>query len=749
MKCPRCSNKISYITTNCPECGFEFSSEISQKIRFYFNLKNELNNLKAVKENFDSRFLKISSQFEEYENFISNDMKAADMQVADNDITTQTVKPFKSEFMPQNSEDSIEKIETSDNKLNKDTVNAVSEKSGMGNSETVSTQPADTHDEIKALGASVEKPSTSIHDIAAQKKSAFNTVKKPASPASPGIAKQGAGFSAGNFNVSPGNSEDVNFELALGQKWLLVAGIVIVLFGVGYFLKYSFDQNWIGPAGQVALAYLLGAAFLVSGSKLKNYGYDNYGLYLIGGGIATLYFAAFAGFALYTPQLIDQYLSFIIMIVVTLLAGVLAVHHDTKGLAVIGIIGGFLTPILLSTGKDNVYGLMTYMSLLNIGIFCLSFYKKWDLLNTLGFAFTYLLYFGWYSHHYNQEKFWPAVLYLNLFHLIYCFAPFVYDMRTRSNDMVESFKIIAINAFLSFGLNYMIINAYAGKEWVGVVSVIYAVIYLGMASYMLKKQMHKQEAFTVFIAQAALFLIITVPIIFSGHYITIFWAAQAFILFYISQKLERGSVLTSSYVLFIIVTLKFLFYDYTEIFKLSLDHLAFVPNNYNYLIVERYITTILLLCVSYFTGSMARKSFSQFTFSAEVKDSALIFTMWSIVLFIVCNIETSAFFYEYLPKAKFAAVSVLWTIFSICFMGLGFAKNNYTLRKAALGLFGVTIIKVFFYDMANASTPYRIFSFMVLGFILIIASFLYYKFKTQIMSALSGEDKNNENQKRY
>jgi len=109
-------------------------------------------------------------------------------------------------------------------------------------------------------------------------------------------------------------------------------------------------------------------------------------------------------------------------------------------------------------------------------------------------------------------------------------------------------------------------------------------------------------------------------------------------------------------------------------------------------------------------------------------------------LFATLNIEVSGFFRDYSPGAQFASISVLWTLFSIAIMAAGFIKNIVVLRHTAIGLFAVTMLKVFVVDMANASTPFRIVSFLVLGMVLIGASYLYYKFKDRILSDAPGKD---------
>ena len=187
------------------------------------------------------------------------------------------------------------------------------------------------------------------------------------------------------------------FEVNFGQKWLLIIGIVTMVFGVGYFLKYSFEQGWIGPAGRVSMAYAWGIVFLVAGNLFRKKAYETFGLYLVGGGIATLYFSTFAAFQLYA--LIGQIPSFALMILITVLAATLAIVYDNKWLAVLGIVGGFLTPVMLSTGQDNQIVLMTYVTILNLGLLAIAFYKKWDILNVFGFFFTYLLHAAWFSPH--------------------------------------------------------------------------------------------------------------------------------------------------------------------------------------------------------------------------------------------------------------------------------------------------------------------------------------------------------------
>lgn len=531
------------------------------------------------------------------------------------------------------------------------------------------------------------------------------------------------------------------FEIRLGQKWLLIIGIVTMIFGIGYFLKYSFEQGWVGPAGRVAMAYFWGIALLLAGNGFRTKKFESFGLYLIGGGIATLYFSTFAAFQIY--HLFSQAPSFSIMVLITVLASVLSIVYDNKWLSVLGIIGGFTTPVLLSTGQDNQIVLMTYMAILNVGLLTIAFYKRWGLLNILGFIFTYLLYTAWFGSHYTETKFWPTIIFLNIFYFIYCLIPFAYYFSRIDNEKTEEFLIITPNSFITFGFSYFMIKDYFSLEWVSVISILYSVLFLLMASYLFKKDKHNQNAFVILLAKSALFLIITIPIIFSNHWITIFWAAQAITLLWAGIKLDKRSLILSAYLLITITIGKFLLYDYIAVFRFNPDFFN-IANAYTYMITERYITSVLLLVLLYAFASMAKRmSLHHLSYSktSDREDAPAMFALWGGFLFIVLNIETAAFFHDYLPAARFAAISVLWAVFSVALMVIGFKDNNSLIRKVSLVLFSVTILKVFSFDMSNISTPYRIISFIILGLILVLTSYLYHKYKDKIIDAIGIADK--------
>ncbi len=520
-------------------------------------------------------------------------------------------------------------------------------------------------------------------------------------------------------------------EVRLGQKWLLIAGLVITVLAVGYFLKYSFDRNWVGPAGRVSLAYLAGIAMLSVGEFYRRKKFDLFGLYLLGGGIAVLYFANYAAFQIY--DLIGQLPAFALMALVTAFAGLLSLFYDTKWLAVLGIIGGFLTPVILSTGTDNQIALMAYMAILNGGILAIAAFKQWHLLNYLGLTFTWLLFSTWYVKHYTDSKFWTTTVFLNLFFLTYAVVPFAYYFARKSQRQVAGFSITIPNAFVAFGFSFVTIRGYFSLQWVSVVSVAYAAVFLGMATCLHRRNRENLEAFILLLAKGLLFLVITVPILFSEHWITVFWAAQAIVLLWAALRLGDIRLRYGAIVLLLVAAAKLVFYDYPVVFELRVFDMYY-REGFTVAMIERWVTIILALGVLFRAAQMFKAAgFDRGKWDENLSAQSL--GLFGMLLFVAMNIEVAACFHDYVPRARFASISVLWALFATALMIFGFVRNRALLRRCSIVLFAATIIKVFVRDMANVDTPYRILSFFVLGLMLVGASYLYHRFKGRILPA--------------
>jgi len=519
-------------------------------------------------------------------------------------------------------------------------------------------------------------------------------------------------------------------ELRLGQKWLLITGIVSTILAVGYFLKYSFDRNWIGPVGRVGLAYLAGGLLLGTGEFFRRRKFDVFGLYLIGGGLGVMYFASYAAFQIY--HLVGQPIAFGLMVVVTVLAGALSVFYDTKWLAVLGIIGGYLTPVVLSTNVDNQIALMTYMVILSGGILGIAAFKRWYTLNYLGLLFTWLLFAAWYYKYYSVSRFWVTTCYLNTFFLIYTLVPFVFYFVRRGQQAVTGFGLTIPNTLLAFGYSYAMIRGAYSKEAVSELTLIYAAIFFALAWYLRRTNRANVDAFALLLAKGVLFLAVTVPLLFSSHWITIFWAVQGAVVLWAAIRIADHRVGACGVALMVIAVMRLVFYDYPSEFGFALENVSFRGAFWT-TAYARWVTTGSVLACLLFAGRIVRRVDPPSVFWPAESASGF-FAFFGLLLFAALNIEVSGYMVEMLPGARFAAISVLWGVFAAALMVLGFARRAGVFRHCSIALFATTILKVLLNDMANVSTPYRILSFLVIGLLLVAMSFLYHRYASRILA---------------
>jgi uncharacterized membrane protein len=157
-------------------------------------------------------------------------------------------------------------------------------------------------------------------------------------------------------------------------------------------------------------------------------------------------------------------------VLMTILACLLALVYDTQWLAVLGLVGGFLTPVILSTGPSARLVLMSYMVVLNGGILSIAVWKRWQILNTLGFICTWLLFTRWFVNYYTVATFWPTLVFLHLFFLIYAFVPFFSYCVHASREHLTGLLLASLNTLVTFGYAYGMVRTYASLPAVSIVA---------------------------------------------------------------------------------------------------------------------------------------------------------------------------------------------------------------------------------------------------------------------------------------
>jgi uncharacterized membrane protein len=196
----------------------------------------------------------------------------------------------------------------------------------------------------------------------------------------------------------------INWEQFMGVKLAAWLGGVALFFALAFLIKYSFEHDLVPPSVRVGLGFVAGLALVVGGIQLTGRNYEATGQTLSATGFVTLYAITFSAHSIYHFPAFNTIVSMVIMVLITAGAFTLASVQRAHVIAILGLLGGFLTPVLLSTGQDNAIGLFLYIAMLDIGLLAIAARRDWTYLVALGAIGTALLQFAWYEVHFVPSK---------------------------------------------------------------------------------------------------------------------------------------------------------------------------------------------------------------------------------------------------------------------------------------------------------------------------------------------------------
>lgn len=326
-----------------------------------------------------------------------------------------------------------------------------------------------------------------------------------------------------------------DIENFIGENLISKIGIAITVLGVAIGAKYSIEHELISPLTRIILGYLMGLILLGFGIKLKT-AYENFSAVLVSGAIAILYFITYAAYSFYS--LFPQLPAFLLMVIFTAFAVVTAIRYDKQVIAHIGLVGAYAVPFLLSEGSGKVAVLFTYMAIINVGILLIAFKKYWKSLYYSSFFGTWLIFGAWYFTKYTStEHFTLALSFLAGFFIIFYILILTYKLIHKDRFLSGEIYLLLLNAFLFYGIGYTILNGENnGSQLLGLFTLANAFIHFIVSVFIYRQQLVDRNLVYLVAGLVIVFITIAIPVQLDGNWVTLLWAGEAALLFWIGRS---------------------------------------------------------------------------------------------------------------------------------------------------------------------------------------------------------------------
>lgn len=664
-----------------------------------------------------------------------------------------------------------------------------------------------------------------------------------------------------------------DLEKFIGENLINKIGILILVLGIVFFVKYAIDKNWINETARTGIGILAGAIVMFFAHRLRK-NFKAFSSVLVAGAISVFYFTIAIAFHEY--QLFSQTVAFAIMVVITAFNSLVSVSYNRMELAVLALIGGFSVPFMVSTGTGNYITLFTYITILNCGILTIAYFKKWNLVTILSFLFTVILYSSWLFTKIadNQFPYTGAFIFATVFYVLFSIITIIHNLRKKGALSTADYIVLLGNNFFYFSAGLTILNHW-NESMQGVFTISLALFNLVYTAVLYKKFRLDRNAVYLFLGLTLTFVTLTIPIQFEGNYITMFWAAEAVLLFWLSRKsgintfkvgavvvqvlmlisllmdwvqyyiegkAELSVILNRAFITGLISAISFtavyfllkgedkaekigfvtfnsrsyrifaatlavvvayisgmletihqshqylftddsalscaVFYHYVcsallLFFGLRSHHTGFrklililaTTNIVLYILlffrlptteflenlntghnehIAFYLHYGILLCLAYFAKVLVAHTVRGPVIPFFRRPAVLWVLAFCVVfilsyevmihsLYLTPGISTSADMQEAKTQIVKIGYPILWGVLSFVFLIIGIKRQWKRLRIIALSLLGVTILKLFLYDIKNVSETGKIIAFILLGILILVISFVYQKIKKLVI----------------
>ena len=529
--------------------------------------------------------------------------------------------------------------------------------------------------------------------------------------------------------ISSARPSTADLESRIGSHWLNRIGIAAVLVGVSYFLKFAFDNNWIGPTGRVAIGILAGVGIVIWSERFRSRGYRVFSFSLKAVGIGILYLSLYAAFQVYS--LVPSSVAFVMMLAVTAATAVMAWAQDAEILAAFALVGGFTTPVLLSTGQNREMALFSYIAILDFGALLLVILKPWRHLLVLSYLGTLLLYVGWYSNYYNRAQLRLTVGFATLFFAIFAVEPLLTRPDEKPGQRFEwlPLALALVNAAVYFLQIYAMFE-YVDSRATAWFALALAAVYIFLSRQTRARAASPEAARKVDLLHLALaigFITVAIPIRLDAHWITMGWFVEAAVLLWVADRIHSELLNVFAVGALALGVGRLLVIDNFEVSRPVLNSR-----------MATYAVAIAVLGAVAWYGARRKDQAGRTAVTVSV-------VALNLLALRSLSLEVAGYYaqemasvrpgrrwdpaewsnWQHLKVARDFTYSALWMTYGAMLMIVGFWRRSAFVRWQALVLIACTAGKVFLYDVSELDRGYRIVSFIVLGVLLLAISFVY------------------------
>ena len=547
----------------------------------------------------------------------------------------------------------------------------------------IPTAPTQQQKPYVSLFSVEERESLETNFAATNNVEAGNVEEKVAEEIAPQIEE-----AIPNFSAPPVNEKYVpappaptfferhpDMEKFIGENLVNKIGIAILVLAIGFFVKYAIDQNWVGAIGRVAIGIICGGILIGIAHKLRN-SYRSFSSVLAGGGLAVFYFTITLAYKQF--ELFGQTTAFVIMLVITAFAVVLSILYDKQELAIISLVGGFIAPFLVSTGSGNYVTLFIYLIVLNSGLLIIAYNKSWRLLNLLSFIFTIILFGSWLvslPYYAPAGRYASGFLFAAIFYLLFFAINIAYNVSEKKKFIASDFGILLANTALFFGAGIYCLSKMGAMEFKGLFSASMGIFNLAASYFLFRKQKMDTNVLYLLIGITLTFISITAPLQLHGNYITLFWASEAVLLFWLYTKSKISIIQFASLLVWVLMMLSLLL-DWLNIYN------AFDRLTMSIIFNKIFITGLFASIATYVLFLISKKEIENNTENKLIVSNKNVFRIISLaILFLIGLFEINHQLSDRFPGQNISTLYLL--LYTLSFVILLITINK-KINKAVL-----------------------------------------------------------------